>query len=147
MPQDRVQPVDFEQEQAELDRQALEQAALDRRSWIGGCCAVGAGDLPSPSKQQRVLVSADGEKDDKAGNGMRHADTLMGKIARQCLTKAIRTNVDLEQSKYAIELIGVRKPDGSFILPAGSACSGTDIWILNMQASSHPDSKFVGGAN
>ena len=131
-----------------MDRQALEHAALDRRSWIGGCCAVGAaGHLPSPSKQQRVLVPEDVEKDDKAGGGMRHADTLMGKIARQCLTKAIRTKADLEQLKYAIELIGVRKPDGSFILPAGSACSGTDIWILSMQASSHPDSKFVGGAN
>ena len=123
--QDRVLPVDLEQEAAES---ALENEAA----------------ISSPSKRQRVIVPDADDLDlgsNKKDSAVSHANTLMGKIARSCLTKAVRSRQDLDQLQAGIHALAIRREDGSLVLPAGSACSGTDIWIFNMQALSHFDYK------
>ena len=88
-------PVDFEQEDLESSQKLLEDLED------------GAEGEGSPSKRPRVVVpeDLDADEDVKTGACGRHSDTLMGKIARQCLSKAIRTQADLGQLKFAMGLL------------------------------------------
>ena len=85
----------------------------------------------SPEKRQRVMIPDISEKPSRTSV---HGATLMGKISRQCLSKAIRSADDLAHLRQGILAISIIQDDGSLLFPVGSACSGTDIWVHNMES-------------
>ena len=87
----------------------------------------------SPKKRLRVQVPEFSEQQEASSSSV-HGATLMGKIARQCLTKAIRSAEELQHLKQGLAAISIHEDDGSLLLPIGSACSGTDIWAHNLEA-------------
>ena len=66
-------------------------------------------------------------------DGRNLADSFIGKISRQLLNKAVRSKADLDYFMKGIELLSLPSR-GLSIMPCGSACSGTEMLVLCMQA-------------